>query len=197
MSKTESSPLAQSVLALDGYLADLERIGAKIGESSMKTEFDLAQIRRLMARFAECGQGVSDEVTNLSRHLNEARARAEKIAEGVALRAAELETLNDAAQDKWDRFRALNDKVRDLNSTIASLRQPEGVVISEEQRHEMTASLGRVDAQLDPLIEEAQIILREARASSIRTLEQNADSLAQSLIAVRSKIRGLPAPVTH
>src|ERR1700746_965853 len=83
------SPLVKSVLALDNYLSELERVGTKISSTDMQSDFDIDFIQKLMARFAECGQGVSDEVTNLSTHLREAQARAESVAQAVS-RQAEL-----------------------------------------------------------------------------------------------------------
>ena len=76
----QDSPLVKSVLALDQYLSELERVGQKINSTDMTSDFDVDYIQKLMTRFSESAQGVSREVTNLSTHLNEARTRAEAIA---------------------------------------------------------------------------------------------------------------------
>src|SRR5438105_3892007 len=83
------SPLVKSVLALDNYLAELERTGTKINSTDMTSDFDGEYIQKLMTRFAECGQGIAQEVTNLSTELQQAQARAEAVAQGVS-RQAEL-----------------------------------------------------------------------------------------------------------
>src|ERR1051326_1330512 len=83
------SPLMQSVLALDNYLAELERIGTRINSTDMTADVDLEYVQKLMSRFAECGQGISDEVTRLSNELHQAQARAGAVAQGVS-RQAEL-----------------------------------------------------------------------------------------------------------
>src|SRR5688572_5313845 len=54
-----------------------------------------------MARFAEYGKGVSEEVTNLSTHLQEARARAEAVALGVEIESSP----SAAASDEDTSFR--------------------------------------------------------------------------------------------
>ena len=75
--KKEFSPLVQTVMALDSYFAELDRLGGKINTMDLKTDFDFEHARRLMGRFAECGQGVSEEVTKLSNYLlTELRAKA-------------------------------------------------------------------------------------------------------------------------
>src|SRR5205823_13901 len=81
------SPLVKSVLALDGHLTELERVGTRINSTDMTADFDLEYIQKLMTRFAECGQGVSEEVTNLAAQLQEAQARAEAVAQGVSRQA--------------------------------------------------------------------------------------------------------------
>lgn len=56
---TRDSPLVKSVLALDNYLAELERVGARINSTDMTSDFDVEYIQKLMTRFAECGQSIS------------------------------------------------------------------------------------------------------------------------------------------
>src|SRR4029450_6186351 len=60
------TPLVASVLALQNYLGELERIGKKINSIDMAGDVDLEFVQKLMARFAECGHGVSQEVNSLS-----------------------------------------------------------------------------------------------------------------------------------
>src|SRR5436189_3343146 len=81
------SPLVQSVLALDNHLTELERVGTKINSTDMTSDFDLEYIQKLMTRFAECGQGISEQVTKLSTELQAAQARAEAVAQGVSSQA--------------------------------------------------------------------------------------------------------------
>src|SRR5438045_2901319 len=78
------SPLVKSVLALDSYLAELERVGGKINSTDMASHFDVEHIQKLMTRFAECGKGISEQVVNFSAQLQEAQRRAETVAQGVS-----------------------------------------------------------------------------------------------------------------
>src|SRR6185436_17685234 len=110
----QDSPLVKSVLALDHYLSELERVGQKINSTDMTSDFDVDSIQKLMTHFSECAQGVSKEVTNLSTHLNEARARAETVAQGVSRQADLLQSRRSEQDEKLEKFRLLGEKVREL-----------------------------------------------------------------------------------
>ena len=100
----QDSALVKSVLALDGHLSELERVGTKINSTDMTSDFDVEYIQKLMTRFAECGKGVSDEVSNLSTHLQEARARAEAVAQGVSGQAEVLNNRRSEQNEKLEKF---------------------------------------------------------------------------------------------
>src|SRR5689334_6810547 len=99
------SPLVKSVLALDNYLAELERVGSKINSTDMSADFDLEYIQKLMGRFAECGQGISEEVNNLSTQLRQAQGRAEEVARGVSSQAELLKIRREEQDRKLEEFR--------------------------------------------------------------------------------------------
>jgi hypothetical protein len=176
------SSLVKSVLALDNYLSELERVGAKINSTDMTSDFDVEYIQKLMMRFAECGQGVSGEVANLSTQLHEARARAEAIAQGVAGQAELWNIRKNEQNEKLEEFRILGEKVRELNTAISNF----GVRRSGEpdERRSREADIqhpGFREAELAVVIEELQDLRKSARDSRMKTLEKNAESLAQSL----------------
>jgi chromosome segregation ATPase len=170
------SPLVKSVLALDTHLSELERVGTKIKSTDMTSEFDVEYVQKLMARFAECGQGVSEEVTNLSRHLQEARARAEAVAEAVSNQAELFNARRNEEAAKLEQFRILGERVRDLNTSLQN----------------QTQDLPAFETQLAALIDELQELRKSARSSRMKALEKNAESLSQMLEALRTKLsRGL------
>ena len=189
------SPLVKSVLALDNYLAELERIGTKINSADMTSEVDVEFIQKLMTRFAECGQGISEEVTNLSAQLQEAQARAEAVAKGVSSQAALLNVRRNEQNEKLEQFRILGEKVRDLNTAISQFRPPHGDGMTAEDRAKLTSSIPAFEAQLTTLIEELQTLRESARNSRMRALEKNAESLVQTLQVVRKKLRELSPSV--
>ena len=128
------SPLVKSVLALDNYLTELERVGTKINSTDMTSDFDVEYIQKLMNRFAECGQGVSQQVTNLSTQLLEARARAEAVAQGVSAQAGIFYNRRNEQNEKLEKFRILGEKVSELNAAMSQFRRPRGHGLTNEDR---------------------------------------------------------------
>jgi hypothetical protein len=191
MADKQQSLLVEAVTSLDSYFSELERIGNKIISLDMKTEFELAQAQKLMLRFAECGEAVTKEVLNLSNCLNEARSRADMIASGVAEKAAILNSRKTNEQEKFELFRQLGERVQTLVSDMNRLKRPEDSTLTDKDRQQIAKELAQFESELNPLIEEAQNLRREAHYSKMRTLEQNADSLAQTLLAARQKISSL------
>lgn len=187
----EASPLVQSVVAFDHHISELERIGNKLEELELKSEFDFQMARKLLVNFVEHGKGISEEVLRFSDLLNQARERASAVSERVNMRSSEVSGRDAEQQSKYERFRILAEKVRAINTAMATLRPPEGQTISDEDRKSLFAALMEFDAQLIPLVEEAESLRKEAHESKMKELEQNADSLAQTLTSVRKKVRDL------
>lgn len=191
----DQSSLVQSVLSLDGHFSALERLSARIEEIELKSEFDFNQARQLMARFAESAESVSTEIVQLAGFLSEARAKAEATGKIVAAKAEQMQARQNEEDSKMSAFRVLTGKVTALNENLKSLRKPDGHEMSEEERAQLREKLGELDFQLQPLIEEALALKNEARVSKMKLLEQNADSLSQSLTAVSQKLATFQPPV--
>ena len=185
------SPLVKSVLALNHYLAELERVGAKINSTDMTSDFDLEYIQKLMTRFAECGQGISEEVTHFSAQLQEAQARAEGVAHGVSSQAELLKKRRNEQDEKLEEFRILGERVRDLTVSISQFKPPDGSGLTDEDRAKLTSSIPGFEAQLAALIDQLQSLRQSARNFRMKALEKNAESLAQTLQAVRKKLHDL------
>src|SRR6185312_2413263 len=100
----DQSELVQSVLALDSYFHELERLGSKIIEMELKSEFDLEHTQRLINHFAECGESISAEVGRLSSRLTEVRLKAEDLAQKVSAKANELNSRDTEKKRKLDEF---------------------------------------------------------------------------------------------
>jgi chromosome segregation ATPase len=173
------SPLVKSVLALDHYLAELERVGAKINSIDMASDLDVEYVQKLMNHFTECGQGVAAEISNLSRELHGAQARAESVAQEVGRQAELFNIRRNEENEKLEAFRSLGEKVRDLNAAIGRLECDHAQILD---------NIPVFDAQLSSLIEELETLRQSAYASRMRALAKNAESLMQSLQAVRKKL---------
>ncbi|WP_413574670.1 hypothetical protein ACLVWU_10610 [Bdellovibrio sp. HCB290] len=189
----EPSPLVESVLVLDSYLSEIVRLGDKIQTMDLKSDFDFEQAQKLMNRFAECGQGVSDGVLKLSQNLTKARAKAEKAAEVIAERATLLEARHNLHQQKMQDFSLLGQKVAALTLSLNDLKRPEGSTLTDEDRNNLKTRLADFDTQLEPLIQEAKDLRTSAQESRIKTLEQSTESLVQKLTTVRKQLETFKA----
>jgi hypothetical protein len=169
------SPLVQSVLALDHQLAELERIGGKINSTDMTADVDVDFVRKLLTRFAECGRSISEEVSNLSIHLQQSQSRAEAVAQVVSKQAELFKVRRDEQMEKLEQFRALGEKVRELTETTGAFRD--------------RSNIPAFEAQLTVLVEDLEKFRESARNSHMKALEKNAQSLGQRLHAVLKKLR--------
>ncbi len=186
-----TSHLVRAVLALDNHFSELVRLASKIDSLGMKSDSDFEQAERLMQHFAERGEGVATEVAAMSKALNDSRVQAEAAAELVSARAEQLQNRKLDQQKKMEEFRLLGEKVRELTSHISELKRTDDTVLTEAERIQMTERLKKFELLLHPLIEEATSLRKEAHLSKMKILEQNADSLSQSLLAVSKRLASL------
>jgi polyhydroxyalkanoate synthesis regulator phasin len=177
------SPLVTSVLALQDHLSELERIGARINSSDLTGDIDVEHIQKLMNHFAACGQGISEEVNNFSRHLQDAQTRAESVAQEVSRQAEVFKIRRSEQNEKLEQFRLLGERVREINSAISVFRG--------EDRAALASNIPALESQLANLIEDLQEFRNTARSAQMKALAKNAESLTQSLQAVQVKLRDL------
>jgi chromosome segregation ATPase len=189
--KVNDSPLVRSVLALDNHLSELERIGAKINATDLSGDFDLDHLQKLLSRFAECGRGISEEVTSLSAHLQDAQTRAEGVARGVSQQAELFNTRRHEHEQKVEQFRLLGEKVRELNMTIAKFRSPDRGRLNDEERAKLKAELPAFEDQLKSVVDELQNLRQSAREAGMKNLAKSAESLVQTLQTAQKRLHDI------
>jgi hypothetical protein len=84
----------------------------------------------------------------------------------------------------------LGEKVRELSSSLMEFKELDGAGLSEDDKKKMSARLADLELSLRPLIDEATSLRKEGHSLKMKVLEQNADSLTQSLTAVSKKLSG-------
>ncbi len=186
--KKSQSQLVTSVLTLDGHFADLQRLGEKIESLRMETDFDFDQVKRHMELFSKAGEGVSSEIVLFATALNEARAKAESMAQKVSEKAEVLRVREEQVQAKMSELQQLGDAVRTLTQSLGVIRPQEGETVTPEDRAKIEMKLSEVDLQLTGLIEKATELRKDAQSSKMKLVEQSADSLRQSLEAIHQKL---------
>lgn len=182
------SPLVLAVLSLDEHFASLKRLSGRIDEIDLKSNFDFEQSERLINLFAETGHAISGDINHFVQVLNEARSQAEAAAQKVSVKAEELKLKKDDVHVKMARFQSLSEKVSKLNESLMQFKRPMGEQLSDQEKAELKTRLGEVAGHLNALIDEAAELKTIGQESKIKTLEQNADSMRQTLIAVSQKI---------
>lgn len=185
------SPLVLAVLSLDEHFTNLMRLSARIDEVDLKSNFDFEQVEKLITLFSETGEGISADIASFVQVLNEARAAAESSAERVTEKAMQLKLRKDETQDKMVQFNQLSDKVSKLNESLLQFRRVDGQELSEQDKLDLKNRLNEVAGQLKGFIAEAEVLKNLGQESKLKILEQNADAMRQSLIAVSKKIESL------
>lgn len=185
------SPLVLAVLSLDENFANLMRLSSRIDEVDLKSNFDFDQVEKLITLFSETGEKISSDIANFVQVLNEARTDAESSAERVAEKAQQLRFKKDDTTDKMAQFNQLSDKVSKLNESLLQFRRVDGQELSEQDKVDLKNRLNEVAGQLKGFIAEAEVLKNLGQESKLKVLEQNADAMRQSLIAVSKKIESL------
>lgn len=184
----DASPLVKAVLTLDDHFQNLVRLAEKIEANDLKTDGDIEQARKLMGHFAQIGEGISSGVVELSTRLNEARAAAEEAANKVSAKADIIQNRQGEEAKLADVFRALAEKVGSLNQSLMQAKPPTEGELTDDDRARTIEAFNDIDAQLMPLIEEAEALRDNAQRLKMKVLEQQASSLAAHLVNVKEKI---------
>ncbi len=190
------SPLVLSILALDEHFSEMARLAGRIDEMDLKSNFDFEQSERLINLFAECGQAVSGDIAKFVAVLNEDREKTELAAQKVAIKADQLKERKDEIQEKMAHFHVLSGKVSQLNETLLTFKKPQGETMTDEDRALLATNLGDIELKIQTLILEAQELKEVGQQSKIKILEQNADSMRQTLIAVSQKLISVKPQIT-
>jgi hypothetical protein len=189
--KKDLSAFGLSAVSLDADFVELERLSRQIERIDIDSDSGLERAQRLLVQFAECGQRVADGATGFSKVLEEARAGAEKAAQVVSARAAEIQERQQHNDRMLERFRLLSETVGQITALLAPFRKAAGSALSQEDRVLIQQQIPDIDSQLGALIEEAFKLRNDARDSKMRNVERNADSLAQTLASARRRLSEL------
>lgn len=186
--------LAQSALNLESDFAELQRLSEQIEGITVDTEGGMNHARKLLAKFGECGVRIGEGVQSLSKALDESRMKAEQAAELVAARAVMVQKRQEESDRMNGRFQALVERVHALTVSTAQLKKPEGETLTDDEKSALTSRLTQLDTELEQVITDMRALQADAHQANLKTLEQNADSVAQSMGAARRKLSSVSGP---
>jgi hypothetical protein len=121
--------------------------------------------------------------------LQEAQTRAQAAARGVSTQAELFRKRRDEQNERIEKFGILGQKVRELNAAISEAGLARGNRLTDEEHGRLQSSVPVLEAQLASLIDELQDLRQSARSARMRTLERNAESLADTLQALHRKLQ--------
>jgi chromosome segregation ATPase len=182
------TPFAEAALTLDSDFAELEQLSGQLDRLSLESDTGLERAKKILAQFGECGGRIGDRLQNLAKTLDEARSGAEKAAQLIADRAVRVQERQQQNDQLAERFGTLNGMVRTISTALSQLKKPEGAKLSEEERTFLSEKLPELDQQMRTLSDEAFKLKEDAQKANMKTLERNADSLAQTLSSARRKL---------
>jgi len=192
-----SVSLSQAATKLEDDIASLQRLSEQIEQVDVKTDGGLNHARKLMARFSEFGNSVSEGVQNLAQALGDAQVRAEKAAAVVSARADLVKIRQEQEESLLDRFQSLVGRVREITSEMATLKRPDGVALSEAERPQVISKLSDFDSQLLMVIEQMRALRGDAKDCHMKNLERDIDALTQSVDAARRKLSAVTDGTVH
>lgn len=185
------SPFALSALALDEEFSQLERLSGELDRLPIDTDNGLERGRLLLTRFSECGQRVGENIQVLAKELTEAQVRAQAAAQTVSARADLIQARQQEANVLSERFKTLGEKVRKVTETVGQLKVTGKAELAGEEKALLSQHLPELDSRLGTLVDEANLIKIAAKATQLKSLERDADAMAQSIQSVRRKLGSL------
>jgi hypothetical protein len=112
----------------------------------------------------------------------------------VADRALEIKARHEKSESMIERFKSLGDAVRRSISSIPQLKKTEDEEFPPADKVVLLKSIPTIEGELDELINEAAKLRADSAALRMKELEQNADSLTQSLQSARRKLSNVVRP---
>lgn len=170
MKNKTPSAFVQSALALDDAFQELEDLAGSISRLELNSETALEKARALLLRFGERSSTLGAALQELGQKLDERRVSVEQAAVGVSERMPLIQDRFLEAEEKLQRFQALGARVREVTDAARSLGPSEVVL------------------RLRALMDEAAALQEDARASQLRGLEKNIQTLRHNLRGILHKL---------
>jgi hypothetical protein len=186
--KKDQSPFIEVALALDDDFTQLIRLSGEIERLDIDSDSGLDRARILLNHFSECGLRIGEGVQKMARTLDDLRGQAEEAASRVTARAHIVQERQQNVERMLSRFNALSEMVKKVTEAVSLLSRPGKQPLSDGERETLKTHIPEVQKNLRVLIDEALAIRNEAKAGHMSALERNAESLRQSLDAVRRKL---------
>lgn len=189
----ELSVFGRLALKLDKEFSELTRLREKIERLSLESESDLDHAVRLLSEFSRQGQTISGDMQEFSKALEEASLRSEAAAKSVGERARQVQERRQQRDELQEKLVRLDQDIQTANAGLLGGGKRETKTPSDDERARIKAQFTQLHARLADLIEPARKIKEEAASLKFRKIERDAQSMLDSLVALRAKLETLLA----
>ena len=184
----ELSPFGVQALKLDEDFLELGRLCVKIERLNLESESDLDHAVKLLGEFARQGQAIAEDMQHFSKSLQEARERSEVAARSVEQRAQQVLERQERRDRLQDRLIQLEQEIKAANDGLLGGRKGGNEALSEAEKAGIKAQFEQLQKRLADFIDPAQKIREEAAQLRFRRIERDAQSMLDSLVALRRKL---------
>lgn len=181
------SAFGRLAVQLDGDFSEMARLNEQMERLDIDSDSGLEHAVKLLGRFAQHGQNISENMKQFATSLQEARDRAEGAAKRVAERARQIEARTLRQNQIREKLKQVEEKVKAANSHLTGFRQQSKTEFSDEKA-QILSQLERLNSEMVRFIAETQAIKEEAGQAKFKRIERDAQAIIDTLQSARRKI---------
>ncbi len=182
------SVFGQAAVKLDAVLRTYDQLANELEHLEVASDKGLARGQTLLKEVDEARTRLGAEMQNFAQHLQASRERCDQVEAVIASRTDAVNDRLQLADGLFKRFQILGEMVHAITLSLASLKKSDDTeALSSEEKTEMASRLPEFNEKISILIDEAKKLVGEARDSNLKSLEQNADSMHQTLQSAQNK----------
>lgn len=186
--KTDSlSEFGMAAIALDVALQDYDRLAADLGRADVQSDKGLARAQEVLERVEASRTELANQMQSFAGRLQQARTRCDEVEAIVAEKTGQVNDRVQFADALFRRLKMLGEMVHAITQSLATLKGPGEEAVSNEEKGAMLNRLPEFNEKISVLIEEAKRLTSEARQANLKTLEQNSDTIRQTLQSAQNK----------
>lgn len=202
MVSQDVTEFGQAALVLDGEFRQFEALVRELEHLGVDSDKGLKRGLVLVAEINSCRGRLESGMKGLGAALESVRQRNEAAEKVVAEKSADVQERQLKSEQLFLRLKMLGDLVNEMNDGVVKFRDQAAAAEAGNAPADLPERFAQFDSQLGRLVDEARKLVDDAHDANMKFLEQNADSLRQSLASARNKLgllleRHVKAPTLH
>lgn len=187
-SKAAESPLVASAQAFAETLERFAALAEGLRKGKLDSQRNLEKAAETLKQVAGCEEELQAHAQALMAALAGARDAQQEQAEGVRVRALEIQARSEDLARLMRGFEAIGNDAAALNAAAQQLaarkRTPDEMV----KDGELLAGLDELQERMTAVLAAGETLAAEARAADYDDLSRKVDALRQQILAARNKI---------